>query len=102
MQFCPKCGAVLIQKKKLFACPKCSYTTNEKVKIVSTEKLSKKEAIEVLHEKDTNIWPVVAETCPKCGNPKAYYFTAQMRAGDEAETRFLKCVKCKHIWREYT
>ncbi len=102
MKFCPKCGSVLVQKKKRFACPKCRYVSKEKVKLVSSEKVAKKIKIDVLHEKESNVWPVVSETCPKCGHCKAYYFTAQTRAGDEAETRFFKCVKCKHSWREYT
>lgn len=102
MQFCPKCGALLVQKRKCFACPKCSYRSKEKIKIVSTEKIAKESKIDILHEKDANVWPIVTEICPKCGHNKAYYFSAQTRAGDEAETRFFKCVKCKHSWREYS
>jgi len=40
--------------------------------------------------------------CPKCGNDEAFFWTAQMRAADEAETRFFRCTKCKHTWREYS
>ena len=39
--------------------------------------------------------------CPKCRHKKAYYWTVQTRAGDEAETKFLKCEKCSHTWRDY-
>ena len=102
MKFCPKCGSLLIQKTKRFACVKCSYSTKEKIKIMASEKLKKETKIGVLHEKDANVWPTVAETCPKCGNDQAYHFTAQMRAADEAETRFYKCTKCKHSWRKYS
>ena len=45
--------------------------------------------------------PVVAEVCTKCGNKTAYFWTAQTRSADEAETKFFKCTKCKHTWREY-
>jgi len=102
MQFCPKCGSVLVQKKTRWCCVKCGHCSKEKVKITSSEKLKEGTRINVLHEKDSNVWPVVTETCPKCGNNKAYYWTAQMRASDEAETRFFKCVKCKHQWRDYS
>ena len=102
MQFCPKCGALLIQKKKNFACPKCNYKSKEKIKIISTEKIAKDTKINVLNEKDSSVWPIVTETCPKCGHNKAYYFSAQTRSGDEAETRFFRCVKCEYSWREYT
>ena len=102
MQFCPKCGTILVKKKKRFVCPKCGYVSRENLRIVSNEKLMREAKIDVVHEKDTSVWPIVSETCPKCGHNKAYYFTAQTRAGDEAETRFFKCAKCKHTWREYT
>jgi len=102
MQFCPKCGILLVQKKTRWCCPKCRYCSKDKVKITSTEKFGKEVKINVLHEKESNVYPIVTETCPKCGHNKAYYWSTQMRAGDEAETRFFKCVKCKHSWREYS
>ena len=102
MKFCPKCGAILVQKKKNFSCPKCGYRSKEKIKIISSEKVVKNTKINVINEKDSNVWPVVTEVCPKCGNNKAYYFSAQMRSGDEGETQFFKCSKCKHTWRKYS
>lgn len=102
MQFCPKCGALLVQKKKSFSCPKCGYRSKEKIKIVSSEKVVNEAKIAVLHEKEANVWPIVTAICPKCGHNKAYYFSAQTRSGDEAETRFFRCVKCNHAWREYS
>lgn len=102
MQFCPKCGALLVQKKKRFACPRCSYVSKEKIKVISSEKLGKGAKIDVLREKEASVWPITLAVCPKCGNDQAYYFSAQMRSGDEAETRFFRCAKCKHAWREYS
>jgi DNA-directed RNA polymerase subunit M len=102
MKFCPKCGSILVQNKKRFACPKCKYISKEKVKLTSSEKGGSNNKIDVLHEKDSNVWPSVSETCPKCGNDEAFFWTAQMRAADEAETRFFRCTKCKHTWREYS
>jgi len=46
-------------------------------------------------------FPIVAEKCKVCGNDKAYFWTTQTRAGDEAETKFFKCTKCEKTWREY-
>ncbi len=100
MKFCPKCGAILVQKKTKFSCPKCGYRSKEKVKLIVSEKINKETKLDVLNEKDSNVWPTVNEVCPKCGNDKAYYFSAQMRSGDEAETQFFRCVKCKHTWRK--
>lgn len=101
MQFCPKCGAVLIQKRKNFSCPKCKYASREKVEMVSREKFGKKLGKGVFSEKKSSVWPITETTCPKCGNGTAYFWSTQMRAADEAETRFFRCIKCKHVWREY-
>ena len=43
--------------------------------------------------------PLTDADCPKCEHEKAYYWLVQTRAGDEADTKFLKCEKCKHTSR---
>ena len=101
MLFCPKCGSVLVKKRKNFGCPRCGYTTQEKIKIEHTEKFGEKQRIEVIKDKDIDILPVIEEECPKCKNKKAYFWTSQTRSGDEAETKFFRCTKCGHTWREY-
>jgi len=100
MEFCPKCGAVLIQKVKNFGCPRCNYSTKEKVKLKTSEKVEAKKEVPVI-KKDTKTMPIVNEKCKKCGHEQAYFWTIQTRAGDEAETKFFKCLKCEHTWREY-
>ena len=80
---------------------KCSYTAKGKVKIESTEQMKESKKTAVIKEKDSNVMPTVAVVCAKCGNKEAYFWTAQTRAADEAETKFFKCTKCKHTWREY-
>jgi len=104
MQFCPKCGAILIEKRKNYGCPRCNYSTKEKVKIKTTEKIKdkdKKKEVSVLKEKDANALPIISEKCKKCGYDKCYFWTVQTRSGDEAETKFFKCCKCGFTWREY-
>ena len=101
MEFCPRCGSVLIEKRKNFGCMKCSYTAKGKVKIESTEQLKEKQKTAVIKEKEGDVMPVTAANCPKCGHKEAYFWTSQTRSGDEAETRFFRCTKCKHTWREY-
>jgi DNA-directed RNA polymerase subunit M len=102
MEFCPKCGAVLVQKKTKDGCPRCSYTSKGKsTKIFSSEKIEdNNKEVEVI-KKEIEAFPIVAEKCKKCGNEKCYFWTVQTRAGDEAETKFFKCLKCEHTWREY-
>ena len=101
MQFCPKCGSILVQKKKRFACQKCNYFSKEKLKISTSENVGNHSKINVLHEKDSNVWPITSAICPKCGNDQAFFWSTQTRSADEAETRFFRCTKCKHTWREY-
>ena len=101
MLFCPKCGAILVQKTKNLGCPRCSYSTKEKTNLKISEKIENKHSVPIYSKKDEKILPIVEERCKKCKNNKAYFWTVQTRAGDEAETKFFKCVKCEHTWREY-
>jgi DNA-directed RNA polymerase subunit M len=101
MEFCPKCGCILVEKRKNFGCQRCNYTAKGKVKIESTEELKERDNKAVVKKEDTNVMPVVSAKCPRCGNKEAYFWTAQTRAADEAETKFFKCKKCEHTWREY-
>jgi DNA-directed RNA polymerase subunit M len=102
MEFCPKCGAVLIQKRKNAGCARCNYSSKDGLNIKTSEKIDAKSDIAVISKKDqSSSLPIVSEKCKKCGNEKAYFWTIQTRAGDEAETKFFKCTKCEHTWREY-
>ena len=101
MEFCPKCGAVLIQKRKNAGCPRCNYSSKDKVELKTSEKINEKKEIAVVSTKEGSTHPIVNEKCRKCGHDKAYFWTIQTRAGDEAETKFFKCVKCENTWREY-
>ena len=101
MEFCPKCGAILIQKNKRDCCSRCKYSTKNKIKLKTSEKIGEKKKIDIISEKDVEIHPIVEQECKKCQNKKAFFWTLQTRATDEAETRFFKCVKCEFTWREY-
>lgn len=101
MEFCPRCGSVLIQKTKNAGCPRCSYSGKGKLKIRTSEKIEGKNEVVVVTQKQAETLPVVEENCKKCGNKKAYFWTMQTRSSDEAETKFFKCTKCEHAWRNY-
>lgn len=103
--FCPKCGSILRPKdrggKRVLYCncgyskvPDASDTSAELREVVKSGKI-----IEVVENIETN--PKIKITCDKCGNKMAYFWTQQTRGADEPETRFLKCTKCNHTWREY-
>jgi DNA-directed RNA polymerase subunit M len=102
--FCPKCGSLLKSKtekgKTVFFCG-CGYVNKKAEEIEIKEKVKKEEKnMDVVKDEDSTL-PKTEADCPKCGNKEAYYWLVQTRAGDEPETKFLKCTKCKHIWRDY-
>jgi len=102
--FCPKCGSVLLPKKegnkKVVVCS-CGYKSNNIEQTKITEIVTKKEReIEVI-EKEIEILPKIDAECEKCGHKKAFFWTVQTRAGDEPETKFMRCEKCRYTWRDY-
>lgn len=85
-------------KKTILRCS-CGYS-QEGTAILNEKVKQKENKVEVV-DGEIETLPEIEEECPKCGNRKAYFWTAQTRGGDEPETKFYKCKKCKHIWRSY-
>ncbi len=101
--FCPKCGAMLKLKKEngktILSCT-CGYSSESNVQL--KEKIKKKEYDDiVVVDKDIEVNTKVKERCPECGHSEAYFWELQTRAPDESPTKFFKCVKCKHVWKDY-
>lgn len=103
MMFCPKCGTILMPKKDgkniLLECS-CGYSSKQKEPIKIKEIVKDEKEIQPVEE-EVEVHPLVNEECPKCGHNNAYFWEVQTRASDEPATKFLKCQKCKHIWRDY-
>ena len=79
----------------------CGYSNKKSEPIKITEVIKDKKEIEAIDD-EVEVYPLVDEVeCPKCKHGKAYFWEVQTRASDEPATKFLKCEKCKHIWREY-
>ena len=71
--------------------------------IKSVQQLDENNKIKIKDEKnDIQSLPIEKEQCSKCGNEEAYSWQRQTRSGDEPATRFYRCVKCEHTWREYS
>ena len=88
--------------KTIMACSKCSYKTKEKAEAVIKETVHKKPEMKMdIVEEESTGHAMTEKECPKCKHTKAYTWELQTRAGDEPPTRFFKCEKCKHTWREY-
>lgn len=102
MMFCPKCKSIMMPKvdkgKKQFVCS-CGY--KQAAESVTLTEQGKKVSEVTVVEKETIINPIVEAECPTCGNRKAETWDVQTRSADEPPTRFHKCIKCKHTWRDY-
>ena len=83
---CRSCGAVQKTGSK------------EELKIKTTT--GKKRDTLILESQSTHL-PEGDFECPKCGHGKALWFVQQTRSSDEPPTRFFRCTKCNHTWREY-
>ncbi len=103
--FCPKCKSLLIPKKedtkRLLVCS-CGYkeTSGEKAKI--RDVIKETAGVAIVEKDAADTLPLTDATCPKCNHDQAFYWLIQTRASDEPETKFLRCQKCKHTWRDYS
>ena len=89
------------ESRKLLVCS-CGYKTKEIGQATIRERVIKKgKSVEVVEKGELEILPKTNAECPKCSHKTAYFWLVQTRAGDEPETKFLKCEKCGHTWRDY-
>ncbi len=106
MDFCKKCGTILVAKKEkektILVCRKCGKKTKDYKPLEIAEKVKKQPLDEiVIIEKKQESLPKTRVTCPKCSHDEAVWWLQQTRSIDEAPTLFLRCTKCSHSWREY-
>jgi len=107
MQFCPKCGRLLLPRKDeesvVLVCSLCGHVVrDDKVEGYSLVKKSGSEGeIVVVEENAKAGLPTTKAKCPSCGHDRAYWWMRQTRSADEPTTRFYRCVKCGKVWREY-
>lgn len=108
MQFCSKCGRLMLPKKTgdetVLVCSSCGYAAKDEgmdeYKVV--KKVKQGEEITVIEEDAIPTLPTTKARCPSCEHNKAYWWLRQTRSADEPTTRFYRCVKCGKVWREYT
>jgi DNA-directed RNA polymerase subunit M len=111
MQFCEKCGAMMVpvtgeDGTRHLKCRSCGHTktitSRDRGKLTVSQDIEKTPRDKIIIVDDDSIpMPITKETCPKCGNNDAYYWTVQTRRGDEGATEFYRCTECKHTWRNY-
>lgn len=107
MDFCKKCGSLMIakeiKKKTFLVCRSCGLKLQHYKPLEIQEKIRKspKESGVVIIEEEGEALPKTKAECSKCANKEAFWWIQQTRSADEAPTLFLRCTKCKHSWREY-
>ena len=82
-------------------CSRCGADVGGKITLEASEKVDVADEIAVVTEGENEVDPKVEIECPKCKHQEAFFWTKQTRSSDEAETKFYKCTKCKHTWRDY-
>jgi DNA-directed RNA polymerase subunit M len=88
-----------MMKNTKAACPRCNYRAKGKVDMKMKEEVDAATPVVVVNEKEGNVNPITDWKCKKCKSKRAYFWIRQMRAGDEAESKFYQCVKCKNTVR---
>ncbi len=111
MRFCPRCGSLMLPQrmsdgKLVWKCRSCGYVEDsapaQPLLIRQQIKHSEKERIVVIDDSVEKMGMTITRAvCPKCGNEQAYAWVMQTRRADEPPTRFFKCTRCGHVWREY-
>lgn len=105
IEFCKKCGTILVPAKKgksvSLKCRRCGYEVKKPVRPLKIVEEKKRTKGVVIIEKDETLLPMTEKECDRCGNRKAWYWLQQTRSADEPPTQFFRCTKCKHVWREY-
>lgn len=93
MVFCEVCDSRLVRS----TCPKCSSIPIglPKITLNIKKKEQKEEEVYFNCKKEEVNMPCKK----KCGSNRVYITKHQLRAGDEAETLIITCIKCKAVWR---
>jgi len=99
VEFC-SCGGLLSPAGRgVLKCRSCGAELKKEIHGKITTRATKKEIV-VIEDNKPDL-PTTEKQCKKCGNGKAYWWLIQTRSADEPPTQFFRCVKCKHVWREY-
>ncbi len=105
IEFCEKCGSIMVPLKKgnttYIKCRNCGKELKKDVKGLKIVEEKEHTRGVVVIEKDTTLLPLTDRVCPSCEHKKAYWWMQQTRSADEPPTQFFRCEKCKHTWREY-
>lgn len=100
MEFCPKCGSILIPNNGKLKC-KCGYESNldNEDEYTVKDKVFSEDTV-IVRDKSSDVMPTKKITCYKCGGTEGVWWVVQTRSADEAPTYFTRCTKCGNTWRQ--
>ncbi len=101
IHFCDCGGALTPSGRGKLKCRSCGKEIQKKSDSKMTTQNKKNDVIVIENNKPDRL-PLTDKKCPKCDNKRAYWWIIQTRSSDEPPTRFFRCEKCKHTWREYS
>lgn len=103
MEFCPKCGAMLLPKNNKLKC-RCGYekklSDSEEIGQYTVPGDTNPQKEVIVTDKNSNAMPTKKITCYKCGGTEGVWWVMQTRSADEAPTYFVRCTKCGNTWRQ--
>jgi len=105
LKFCPKCEVKLKKSISGLQCSKCGYTEGQKVNNTKKTVGEKEPDFSLLAfegNEGEESYSTIKMDCAKCGHDQAVWWMFQTRSADEPTTRFYRCQKCKHTWRDYS
>ena len=108
MEFCPKCETRLKKDANSISlvCPKCQYVKQKSNKTKKERSQESDSGLLVMEENDIKkskgLESTIKIDCEKCHNQEGVSWAFQTRSADEPETKFYRCTKCNHTWRDYT
>lgn len=98
MNFCEKCGEVLIINDGVYTCPKCGYM--EQIPGSSYEVKREQKPIKKIYvEKNKEEATTIKINCPKCHNDRATVENVSTGMGVSVMVQKYTCTECKHSWR---
>lgn len=98
MNFCEKCGEVLIIQDGVYTCQKCGY----KETIADSSYTVKREQTDiktVYVQKDKEEATTIKVSCPRCNNDRATVENVSTGMGVSIMVQKYTCTECKHSWR---
>jgi len=103
INFCPKCGSMLIPKKEkekfISQCPKCGFSKKSNKGLIVENKIEQQKPKGKGIAKDKNTFADYEHICKKCGYNKAQIIDMGIFYSDEDNLILLKCGKCGYAER---